>query len=264
MKIRLILLFTATLLTTHRAAGEGLSDFLKRNSSRETVPSLANLSQDQIVAGLKEALGDGMKKAIASLGRPDGFLGDLGVKIPMPENLQKIERGLRAIGQDKYADQFVITMNRAAEQAVPEAAAVLGESVKQMSIADAKSVLTGPNNAATDYFRRTSGNAIRDRLLPIVKAATEKAGVTSAYKQMAEKAGGLMGSLGGSNSLNRLGGFGGLAKMPDLDAYITEKALDGLFLKIAEQEKLIRANPVARTTDLLKKVFGAAAKAADR
>jgi hypothetical protein len=153
--------------------------------------------------------------------------------------------------QEKLADEFVTTMNRAAEQAVPAAAAVLGEAVKQMSIADAKAILTGTNNAATHYFRRTSETNLQARFLPIVKVATEKAGVTSAYKRMAEKAGGGFGGLGG-NLLSK--------EMPDLDAYITQKGLDGLFLKIAEQEKQIRENPVARTTDLLQKVFGAVGK----
>lgn len=168
----------------------------------------------------------------------------------MPESLQKVDKTLRMLRQDKLADEFVTTMNRAAEQAVPEAAAVLGDSVKQMSINDAKSIIMGTNNAATQYFRRTSETNLHVRFFPIVKAATEKTGVTSAYKRMAEKAG---------------GGFGGVAQSlglqaPDLDDYVTRKTLDGLFLKIAEQEKMIRENPVARTTDLLQKVFGAVNK----
>ncbi|MRR52877.1 MAG: DUF4197 domain-containing protein [Rhodocyclaceae bacterium] len=207
-----------------------------------------------MVGGLKEALATGVKKAVSSLGKEDGFLKDAGVKIPMPENLQKVEKTLRALRQDKLADDFVTTMNRAAEQAVPEAAAVLGDSLKQMTISDAKAVLTGTNNAATQYFRRTSETNLYARFLPIVKAATEKAGVTGAYKRMTDKAGG------------GLGGFGGLGasllgkEAPDLDSYVTHKALDGLFLKIAEQEQRIRENPVARTTDLLQKVFGAVGK----
>ena len=213
--------------------------------------ALSGLSQDQMVGGLKEALGKGVQQAVASLGKSDGFLKDMNVKIPMPESLQKIEKTLRALRQEKLADEFVTTMNRAAEQAVPQAASVLGDSVKQMSIADARSILTGTNNAATQYFRRTSQTNLHMRLLPIVKSATEKAGVTGAYKQMTEKASGGFGGLGG----NLLG-----KETPNLDDYVTRKALDGLFLKIAEQEKQIRENPVARTTDLLQKVFGAVGK----
>ena len=210
--------------------------------------SLAGLSQDQMVGGLKEALSKGVQQAVSNLGKPDGFLADLKVRIPMPDNLQKVEKTLRMLRQDQLAEEFVATMNRAAEQAVPQAAAVLGDSVKQMSIADAKSVLTGGNTAATDYFRRTSEDTLRERLLPIVKSATEKAGVTNSYKQMSTRATKALGPLGGA----MLG-----AQMPDLDTYIANKALDGLFLKIAEQETLIRQNPVARTSELLKAVFGA-------
>jgi hypothetical protein len=206
------------------------------------------LTQDQMVGGLKEALSKGVEKAVAGLGKQDGFLKDADVKIPMPESLQRVEKALRTMRQDKLADEFVTSMNRAAEQAVPEAAGVLGDSVKQMTVADAKGVLTGTNNAATQYFRRTSETNLHARFLPIVKAATEKAGVTSAYKRMTDKAGGGLG-----------GGLLG-KQAPDLDGYVTRKALDGLFLKIAEQEKIIRENPVARTTDLLKKVFGAVGK----
>jgi len=216
--------------------------------------SVGALTQDQMVGGLKEALSKGVEKAIASLGKPDGFLKDAGVKISMPTSLQKVEKALRAMRQDALADEFVTSMNRAAEQAVPEAAHVLGDSIKQMTLADAKAVLTGTNNAATQYFRRTSETNLHARFLPIVKTATEKAGVTSAYKRMTDAASG------------GLGGFGGLGnsvlskQAPDLDDYVTRKALDGLFLKIAEQEKLIRENPLARSTDLLQKVFGAVGK----
>jgi len=225
--------------------------FAKRKTTNSTATSLSALSQDQMVGGLKEALGKGVQQAVATLGKTDGFLKDANVKIPMPENMQKVESTLRMLRQDKLADEFVTTMNRAAEQAVPEAAAVLGDSVKQMSIADAKSIVTGTNNAATQYFRRTSETNLHTRFLPIVKVATEKAGVTSAYKQMTDKAGSGFGGLGGG-LLGR--------QAPDLDDYVTRKTLDGLFLKIAEQEKLIRENPVARTTDLLQKVFGAVGK----
>jgi hypothetical protein len=211
----------------------------------------AGLSSDEIAGGLKEALAKGVQSAVGMLGRQDGFLKDLAVKIPMPESMQKVERTLRTLGQGKLADEFITTMNRAAEQAVPEAAAVLGDSVKQMSIADAQAILTGTNNAATQYFRRSSETNLYNRFLPIVKKATAQTGVTSAYKNMTAKASEGFGGFGG----NFLAG-----KMPDIDSYVTHKALDGLFLKIAAEEKSIRANPLARTTDLLQKVFGAVGK----
>jgi hypothetical protein len=256
--LRLFLLGFLAFTFAHPAAAADFLDLFKRTPTTNRLATdsaaLAGLSQDQMIGGLKEALAKGVQQAIATLGQPDGFLKDLNVRIPMPESLQKVEKTLRTLRQDKLADEFVTTMNRAAEQAVPEAAAVLGDSVKQMSIADAKSILTGTNNAATQYFRRTSETNLHARFLPLVKTATEKAGVTSAYKRMTDKAG---------SGLGGLSGFGaGLLgpEMPDLDDYVTRKSLDGLFLKIAEQEKRIRENPVARTTDLLQKVFGAVGK----
>jgi hypothetical protein len=249
------LALSITLAVAMAASGADILDVFKRKpavgQTSAAPASLAGLSQDQMVGGLKEALGKGVQQAIANLGKQDGFLKDAGVRIPMPESLQKVEKALRTVRQDKLADDFVTTMNRAAEQAVPEAAAVLGDSVKQMSITDATSILTGTNNAATQYFRRTSETNLYARFLPIVKSATEKAGVTGAYKRMTDKASGGFGGFGG----------GLLEKQaPDLDGYVTRKTLDGLFLKIGEQEKQIRENPVARTTDLLQKVFGAVGK----
>ena len=158
----------------------------------------------------------------------------------------RVDRGNRAqdkLAQDKLADEFVTTMNRAAEKAVPEAAAVLGDSIKQMTMADAKAILTGSTNAATQYFRRTSETNLFERFHPIVMKATEQTGVTSAYKQMMDKAS-FAGSFLGSDA-------------GDIDSYITHKALDGLFVKIADEEQRIRENPAARATDLLQKVFGA-------
>lgn len=200
------------------------------------------LASDEVTAGLKEALSKGVEKAIESLGKEDGFLKNLNVKIPMPDNLKKVEKTLRTLRQDKMADEFVATINRAAEKAVPEAAAVLGESIKKMSIADAKTILNGPKDAATQYFRKSSETNLYSRFLPIVKNATSATGVTSAYKQMIDKAS-FASPFIGTDSL-------------DIDAYVTRKALDGLFVQIAEQEQRIRENPVARTTDLLQKVFG--------
>ncbi len=253
-------MISAALAVALPTARAGIFDFFKpkpatgATSAPPAAASLAGLSQDQMVQGLKEALGKGVQQAVGGLGRQNGFLSDPSVKIPMPENLQKVERTLRTLRQDKLADEFVTTMNRAAEKAVPEAAAVLGDSVKQMTITDAKSILTGTNNAATQYFRRTSETNLYERFLPIVQKATEETGVTGAYKKMTAKASGGLGGLGGLSG-TLLG-----IQAPDLDDYVTRKTLDGLFVKIADQEKLIRENPVARTTDLLQKVFGAVSR----
>jgi len=230
------------------SSSEGASLFeslgLKKKSQ-----AVAALSEEQITSGLKEALGKGVQHAVTQLGRQGGFLDDLQVRIPMPDSLKKVEKTLRKLRQDQLADEFVATLNRAAEQAVPQAAEVLGDSVRQMTLADAKAILTGSDTAATDYFRRTSQTNLYARFRPIVQTATAQTGVTGAYKNMMAKTG--------------LGGWGKLGssllgvEAVDVDDYVTRKALDGLFLKIAEQEKLIRTNPMARTSDLLQQVFGA-------
>jgi hypothetical protein len=224
------------------------------NESTALSSSLAgSLSQDQVAQGLKEALGKGVQQAVSRLGHEGGFLTNLNVRIPMPEKLHSVEKTLHVLGQDKLADEFVTTMNRAAEQAVPEAAGGFGNAIQSMSIEDAKAILTGTTNAATQYFRRTTETNLYAKFLPIVKQATSQTGVTATYKQLMDKAG--AGSTLGSLSRSFLG-----AESLDVDAYVTNKALDGLFKMVAQEEKLIRENPAARTTALLQKVFGAVSK----
>ena len=222
-------------------AGWGdLLDYFSNDSEIIQGASLA-LTKTEIVEGLKEALSKGTTSAIASLGKKDGFFANRKVKIPMPESLETIEDGLRKIGQDRYAEEFVLTMNRAAEQAVPEAAEIFGNAIRSMSIQDAKGILNGPEDAATKYFKRTSGEKLVNRVLQIVSKATDRAGVTSNYKEMVDKLG-FLSRFVDTESL-------------DVDRYVTSKAIDGLFLMLAREEKLIRENPAARTTELLKKVF---------
>ena len=218
------------------------------------VAGLAGLSQDQMVRGLQEALGKGLQQAVAALGHEGGFLTNLAVRIPMPEKLQKVEAAARAMKQDKLADDFVATMNHAAEQAVPAAGAVFVDALKQMTIADATSILNGSNDAATQYFQKTTRTNLYARFYPIVQKATENTGVTAAYKSLVQKVD-LTKSLGGVGSA--LGGSLLDKDAMDVDAYVTNKAMDGLFKMVAEEEKQIRQNPVARTTDVLKSVFGA-------
>ena len=241
--------------TAHAALLDALGFGNKATNETVTLSSAltSSLSQDQVTAGLKEALGKGVQQAVSRLGHDGGFLTNLNVKIPMPEKLRTVEKTLRALKQDKLADDFVNTMNHAAEQAVPEAASVFGEAVKGMSIEDAKTILTGTNNAATQYFRKTTETNLFGKFLPIVKKATDQTGVTSTYKRFMEKA----------DAANPFGSFGRSvlgAESVDVDTYVTNKALDGLFKMVAEEEKRIRENPLARTSDLLKKVFGAVTK----
>jgi hypothetical protein len=205
---------------------------------------LEDLTSREAVAGLKAALEKGSQVAIDALGRPDGFLGNVQVRIPLPESLQRAERLLRRVGMGKYADELVVGMNRAAEAAVPEARALLVESVRKMTVQDAKGILGGGETAATEYFRRTTRERLYARFLPIVEKATAKVQLAQTYDQYA----------GAAASL-------GLLKKQDadLDAYVTARALDGLYLMIAEEEKKIRKDPVATGTAILRKVFGALA-----
>jgi hypothetical protein len=240
------------------SARAGWLDQLKTAFTSTNSPAVAaagTLSSDQMVGGLKEALSKGVEKAVASLGREGGFLTNPNVKIPMPEKLQSVEKALRAVGQNQLADDFVGSMNHAAEKAVPVAAGVFGDAIKQMSIADAKSILGGTNDAATQFFRRTTQTNLHSKFYPIVQQATDQVGVTAKYKQMT-------GKLAGADSLGGLFGKSPTTKLgaADIDTYVTDKALDGLFKMVAEEEKNIRANPLARTSDLLQKVFGSATK----
>lgn len=251
------IILSLVLVVSIGSADAGWLEALGLGKSSTNAPALSALSQDQMVGGLKDALGKGLQNAIANLGHDGGFLTNLNVKIPLPEKLQTVEKTLRALKQDKLADDFVTTMNHAAEQAVPQAASVFGDAVKQMSIEDAKGILTGPKDAATQFFRRTTQTNLYARFLPIVQQATARTGVTSTYKNMMAKVGG-GGALGGT-----LGGLAGSylgADALDVDAYVTNKTLDGLFKMVADEEKSIRENPMARTTDLMQKVFGAVGK----
>jgi len=203
--------------------------------------SLDDLSNKDASGGLKEALTQGATKAVASLGKADGFLGNPKVKIPLPESLQKAEGLMRSFGMGKYADELQTTMNRAAEAAVPEAKTLLVNSIKQMSVQDAKAILTGGDDAATQYFKRTTSAPLGEKFKPIVKKAMAKVKFADKYEQFAGKAAKV-----------------GLVKAEDanLENYVTAKALDGLYLMIAEEEKAIRTNPVGAAGGLAKKVFG--------
>lgn len=209
---------------------------------KQTSPSLQNISDSDAVAGLKEALTQGAGHAVGLLGKPDGFLGDARVKIPLPDSLQKVDGALRRFGMGKYGDELVTTMNRAAETAVPEAKTLLWDAVKQMSVQDAKNILTGGNTAATEYFRGKTSQPLSQRFLPIVHQATDKVQLAQKYDQFAGKA----------------ARFGLLdANQANIEQFITQKALDGLFFMIAEEEKAIRANPAQQASKLLSRVFGA-------
>jgi hypothetical protein len=206
---------------------------------------LESVTQREAIAGLKAALEKGSQAAVAQLGREDGFFANPQVKIPLPESLQRAEKLMRRVGAGKYADELVLTMNRAAEAAVPEARALFVQAVRRMSVEDAKAILTGGDTAATQYFRRATSEQLHDRFLPIVKRSTERVGLAQKYNAYAEKGAAL-----------------GLVKKEhaNLDEYVTQRALEGLFLVVAEEEKKIRKDPVGTGTAIIRKVFGALLK----
>ena len=206
------------------------------------IAQLDRITNQEAVSGLKSALEKGSQAAVATLGKTDGFFGNAQVKIPLPASLQSAEKMMRRFGMGKQADELILTMNRAAEAAVPEARQLFVNAVKKMSVQDAKGILQGGDTAGTAYFRRTTEGDLRTRFLPIVKKATAKVGLAQQYNEYAQK-----------------GASFGLVKKEDanLDNYVTQKALDGLFVMVAEEEKRIRKDPVRAGTEIAKKVFGA-------
>jgi len=207
--------------------------------AQANVSALSNLDA---VAGLKAALEKGSGAAVDLLGRTDGFFGNSAVKIPLPDSLKKYEKLMHSVGMGKYADELVLTMNRAAEAAVPEAKKLFVDSIKKMSVQDAKGILTGGQTSGTEYFKRSTSDQLRVKFLPTVKQATAKVKLAEKYNQYAQK-----------------GAQFGLVKkdQANLDDYVTQKALDGLFTMVGEEEKKIRQNPVQAGSDIIKKVFGA-------
>ncbi len=203
---------------------------------------LESISNRDAINALKTALSQGSRAAVAQLGRENGFLGDARVKIPLPEGLRRAEKNMRRFGMSRYADELIVTLNRAAEAAVPEAQALFVDAVRQMSVQDAKGILAGGDTAGTEYFRRTTADALNERFLPIVRRSTERVGLAQKYNQYAAK-----------------GVRVGLVEAEDanLDDYVTRKALDGLFFMVAEEEKKIRKDPVGAASSLIRRVFGA-------
>jgi hypothetical protein len=242
-----------SLLAGAAASQAGLQDFLrdifKEDQSTQSTQStagstsaFAGLTQAELADAARQALEVGVRRAIDLLGRYGGYLNDPQVRIPMPSALQSVDKALRAVGQQKYADEFVATMNHAAEKAVPETTGIFIDAIKGMEVEDAQEILQGADNAATIYFKQHTTPALQKAILPIVQQATDAVGVTSAYKQLIGKSG-------------FMGGFVDMDSL-DVDRYVTDKAIDGLFVKLAQEEKLIRQDPAARSTELLKKVFG--------
>ncbi len=203
---------------------------------------LAALTSAESSDGLKTALNQAASVAIASLGKTDGFMANPEVRIPLPGKLQKATKTLKRIGLGKQTDALTLAMNRAAEAAVPEARKLFIDSIRQMSVTDAVNILKGPEDSATRYFRDSMTGKLTEKFLPVVSKATAQVQLAQRYNDVAGKASAL-----------------GLVDERDanLDAYVTRKALDGLFLTMAKDEAAIRSNPLGQASSLLRKVFGA-------
>lgn len=206
-------------------------------TSAAYVPSSTDMNK-----AILDALSVGVERAIKLLGKENGFLGDAQVRIPMPGSLQKAEKLLRKLGQDKYADRFITSMNRAAEQAAPQTTQIFLNTIKNISVQDAQSILQGGDDAATQYFQNNTSAQLEAVIKPIVVRSMDQTGVTRHYKKLISKAD-FLTSYVDPESL-------------DIDDYVTKKTVSGLFLKLAEEERKIRKDPAARSSELLKQVFG--------
>jgi hypothetical protein len=203
---------------------------------------LSGITKGDATAALRSALTQGAVKAVGELGQTDGFLLNPEVKIPLPPHLQNTERVMRRFGFGSMADELITTMNRAAEAAVPEAKTLLVGAVKSMTVADAKAILAGGNDSATQYFRSKTQTALAQKFKPIVAQATHQAGVAESYNSLAGK----------------VAQFGLIdAQSANIDDYITAQALDGLYKMIAKEELAIRSDPIGQSSKLLQRVFGA-------
>jgi Protein of unknown function (DUF4197) len=203
---------------------------------------LGTVSNTDASAGLKKALDQGIDRAVGELGVPDGFLKNPRVRIDLPPKLAKAEGMMRMLGANREMDELVTSMNRAAEAAVPESKVLLKKALSAMTLDDAKRILTGGDDAATQYFKRVTYAPLKTQFTPIVTRATAKVKLTQTYDAVAGKAAAL-----------------GILKPEDatIESYVTDKTLDGLYLMMAEEERAIRKDPLGQASNLLKKVFGA-------
>lgn len=202
--------------------------------------SASALSDERIGAGLREALKVASEKTVSLTGRTDGYFGNPAIRIPMPERLQEVDKGLRMVGMGAKADAFVLSMNRAAEQSAPAARQILLDAIGAMTIEDARNILGGGDTAATGYFKARTTDKLTAAFTPIVKRNMDSVGVTHQFDELMQR----------FNAIPFMH-----AQAFDLDGYVVGKALDGLFEVIGEQERDIRAHPAARTTALLQEVF---------
>ena len=234
-----ILLTTVTLLYVSIGQSADLKSIL--DSAKKAVGGDSSISTDEMIQGLKEALTIGTQNAVATVSKADGYYNNPDIKIPLPEEIEKAGKYLRLAGYGPKIDEFEQSMNRAAEQAAPEAKQIFLGAVKEMKIQDAQKIMDGPDNAATSYFKDKTYTSLQEIFKPIVTDTMGQVGVTRQFQDINNKLSSI--PLADKASV-------------DLDQYVTDKSLDGLFFMLAEEEKKIRQDPAARVTDILKKVFG--------
>ncbi|GFO70041.1 hypothetical protein GMLC_36200 [Geomonas limicola] len=218
-----------------------LGDLGKKLGLSDTQSS--NLDDSTIIKGLKEALATGTSRAVKSVAKTDGYFGNDLIKIPIPEKISSVTNLLGRFGFQPQVDEFVLSMNRAAEKAAPKAAEYFVSALREMTFDDARKILQGGNTAATEYFKEKTGEKIFSAFKPVVASSMQDVGVTRHYNRMTDK-------------LKSIPFAGATAGSLDLDNYVTTKAVDGLFVMLGEEEKKIRTDPAARGTELLRKVFG--------
>ena len=228
-----------SLTCPRKMAGEQLDEILKK-AGAAFGHDTSQLSDDKIIAGLKEALQVSTSKAVTLTGKPDGFLKNQAIKILLPPKLQTVGKTMRMLGMGARVDELEVGMNRAAEQATPQAKQIFLAALKKMSFDDARHILTGNDTAATDYFKRTSSADLTVAFAPIVHQSMQRVGVVQQYQRVLDSA-------PGGNAL---------ASQFDIDKYVLGRTLDGLFYMLGEEEKRIRKDPAAQTTALLRQVFG--------
>jgi len=221
------------------AAHAGLLDKLREYREKDR-QSRNEPDTDTIVSGLKEALSIGARNGVKAVSQVDGYFGNPLIRIPMPEKIQRIERALRKAGFNKEVDKFILSMNRAAEKAAPEALTLFVDAVKEMTIPDALKILRGNDTAATDYLRSKTFGELYQSFKPSISSSMNDVGVTRTFKEMMDK----------TRHIPFL-----KKESVDLDHYVTSKALDGLFTVVGQEETKIRKDPAARVTELLKTVF---------
>ncbi|MBI9052877.1 MAG: DUF4197 domain-containing protein [Bacteroidales bacterium] len=238
-KILFILVGIAMLSSSANA--QFLRNLKKKVEKTITESDKSVLSEEEIGKGLKEALTIGIEKGVEQLSKQDGYFKDPEIKIPMPKEAKSVEEKLCAIGQGKKVDQAIKSMNRAAEDAASEAKGLFVAAIKEMTLNDALGILKGEDDAATRYLENHTRDQLVEKFKPIIKTSLNKVGATKHWKTV-------------FSSYNKIPFIKKVN--PNLDDYVTDLAIDGLFIQIAKEEVEIRKNPVARVTDLLKKVFG--------